>query len=301
MENACIAEQKLSDICEMGNSVRKAYVAGKFYPSSAPEITGLIHDLRKHEKSSIDYSLSGKNIIGAVLPHAGHIFSGYHVIHFFEILSAGINQIETFVIVHPIHRGGEPDFAADGNDAWKTPLGETAVDREFIDEMGIECSEKLHQWEHSAEVMLPFIQEYAGYNVRIVPVGMGWQHPDASRKVAGAILRAEKATKRKICVIASSDFSHYLDPETGREKDQIILDHILNMEPLEIYSAVRKNDISVCGYGPIMTLMFYAGSKYPGAKSIVLSRGHSGEIYPSENVVDYISILFYTEPGSFPT
>ncbi len=279
----------------MENTVRKAYVAGKFYPATGPDISELLGKIRNKAKPEIDYGLSGKHIIGAILPHAGYIFSGYQAIHFFEILAAGTQAVETYIIVHPIHRGSEQDFAADDNDSWRTPLGDIPVDQEFIREMGIERSGKLHQWEHSAEVMIPFIQEYSGCQARIVPIGMGWQHPDPSEKIAASVLRAEKATGRKTCMIASSDFSHYLDPETGRRKDQLVIDHILNMEPEAIFETVRKNDISVCGYGPIMTLMYYARTKYPGVKVRILSRGHSGEVYPSESVVDYISILFYTE------
>ncbi|HYW97234.1 MAG TPA: AmmeMemoRadiSam system protein B [Bacteroidales bacterium] len=279
----------------MDNSVRKPYVAGKFYPATAPEISELFETIIQHEKPAINYDLAEKHIEGAVLPHAGHLFSGYQTVHFFEILAAGRQDIETFVIIHPIHRGGDIDYAADDHYRWRTPLGEIPVDQAFIEAMNIEKSGEMHKWEHSAEVMLPFIQKYEETNVRIVPVGMGWQHPEASRRVADAIIDAEKKTGRKICVIASSDFSHYLDPETGRRKDQLVLDHILRMEPDEIYGTVRKNNISVCGYGPIMSLMYYALARSPGVKAEVLSRGNSGDVYPSDSVVDYISILFYTD------
>lgn len=279
----------------MENSVRKAFVAGKFYPSTASGISELIENIKSREKNAIDFGLSNKQIIGAVLPHAGHVFSGYQAIHFFEILASGTQEIETFVIVHPIHRGSEREFAADDSDAWSTPLGEILVDQEFIDKMNIERSGKLLQGEHSAEVMVPFIQSYFGQKVRIVPIGMGRQNPKASAKIARAVSDAENTTGRKICLIASSDFSHYLDQETGRQKDQLVLDHILKLEPDDIYPVILKNDISVCGYGPIMTLMYYAMNRYPDIRVRILSRGHSGEVYPSDSVVDYISILFFRD------
>ncbi len=278
----------------MENTVRKAYVAGKFYPSSPAEIIGQFEKFRSREKPSVRYKLSGKNIFGAVLPHAGHIFSGYQAIHFFEILSSGKQDVDTFVIVHPVHRGGDLDFASDPHDFWETPLGKIKVDQDFIQEAGFETSGSFHQWEHSAEVLVPFIQEYYGTDVSIVPVGVGWQHPESASKIADSVLRAETATGRKICFLASSDFSHFLDPVTGRKKDQLVLDQILAMDPEKVYRTVRKENISVCGYGPIMSLMYYAMKKFPKVKAEVLSRGHSGEIYPSDSVVDYISILFYS-------
>ncbi len=279
----------------MEHPVRKAYVAGKFYPSTEAGIDEMFEKIRLREVEHIDYDLSHKQLIGAVLPHAGVMYSGYQTIHFFEIMAASSPPIDTCIIVHPFHRGGDVDFATDKNTAWRTPLGEVALDMEFIREMDIHKSDKLHQWEHSAEVLLPFIQKYTGRNIKIVPVGMGRQDPETSSKIADSVLKAQVATGRKILFLASSDFSHYLDPESGRKKDQLVLDHILSLDAGGIYTSVRRNDVSVCGYGPIMSLMYYALGRFPDVKVRVLSRGHSGEVYPSESVVDYISILFYRD------
>ena len=279
----------------MEKSVRKAWVAGKFYPSTVAGIDEMFGKLRNREKAAINFELSGKRILGAVLPHAGHIYSGYQTIHFFEILAASKQEPETFVIIHPIHRGGEIDFATDENIAWRTPLGDVPLDNAFIDAMQIPRSGNLLQGEHSAEVILPFIQKYSAKNIHIVPIGMARQNPDTSKGVSEMIAKAVRETGRRICVIASSDFSHYLDPLSGRKKDQMVLEHIIGMEPDKIYNTVRKNDISVCGYGPIMALMYYTRFIANEVEAMVLSRGHSGEVYPSDSVVDYISILFYDE------
>ncbi len=49
----------------------------------------------------------------------------------------------------------------------------------------------------------------------------------------------------------------------------------------------------MCGYGPIMTLMEYAGGSNSDYKVEILARGHSGEVVPSHEVVDYISMILY--------
>jgi AmmeMemoRadiSam system protein B len=53
--------------------------------------------------------------------------------------------------------------------------------------------------------------------------------------------------------------------------------------------------VSICGYAPIMTLMEYSKLITKNPKSKILRQGHSGEVYPSNEVVDYVSILFYKE------
>ena len=279
----------------MESSLRNAYVAGKFYPDNAKESENLIEALKKREQERINYSLSKKEIIGAILPHAGHMFSGYQAIHFFEIFARRNQRCDTMIILHPVHRGGSFEYASDTTEFWAGPFGKTKVDNEFIEAMQVNRSDEFLKWEHSAEVFLPFIQYYENDKLSIVPIGFSWQSPENADKVAEKIARAESELDRNICIIASSDFSHFLTPERGENQDQIVLDRILNMDPEGVYAEVRRHNISVCGYGPIMTLMYYSRQNKKGTTAEVLARGHSGEVYPSDSVVDYISILFHRE------
>jgi hypothetical protein len=112
--------------------------------------------------------------------------------------------------------------------------------------------------------------------------------------IANQINRGVTKTGRKIMIIASCDFSHYLPPDKGRELDQIILDRILKHDAPGVEKAVVENHLSVCGFGPVMSLMEYARSKSADYKIEILARGHSGEVSPSPEVVDYISLMFYT-------
>ena len=64
-----------------------------------------------------------------------------------------------------------------------------------------------------------------------------------------------------------------------------------------------KIKVLVLGAGPpttggipnlIMTLMEYAKLVAKKPRSTILARGHSGKTRPSDSVVDYITILFYS-------
>ena len=71
------------------------------------------------------------------------------------------------------------------------------------------------------------------------------------------------------------------------------LNEILKFNSRELYNTINTNNISVCGYGPIMTLLEYS-KLLTGTPNIeILSRGHSGKIMPSSEVVDYVSIMVY--------
>jgi len=279
----------------MTNLTREPYAAGKFYPAEEKELEHLFSHLIQREKSHINYKLADNQIIGAVLPHAGYIYSGYQAIHFFEIASLSEQNYDVFIIIHPIHRGLDYDYATDEYQKWTTPLGDMEIDRAFSDAMNIPRSASFHANEHSCEVMLPFIRKYFPYVTRFVPIGIGNQDPGVAREIAGKITEAAAMTGKRVCVIASSDFSHYVSPDYGRKMDQKVINRILDFDTRGVYDEVMKNDITVCGYGPVMTLMEYSLMNFSGIKAEVIARGHSGEVYPSSRVVDYVSILFYLE------
>jgi len=277
----------------MAEIIRNPQVSGRFYPSDPSEILNLINQMAEQEMPKVNFSLSEKIILGAVLPHAGHIYSGYQTLHFFEILKHAGQVFDTWIVIHPLHNGGNMDYAAEYSDCWNTPLGNIRVDKEFIDAMQIPVSRELHKPEHSSEVILPFIQKYCGNDFSYVSIGMVKQNPGIAQEISKAIVKAKSLINKRICIIASSDFSHYVSADSGREMDQKVLDCIYKKDVNGIYEAVIDNDLSICGYGPIMTLIYTLEKLYPDFWPVVLSRGHSGEVHPSLNVVDYISILFY--------
>lgn len=273
--------------------IRSAAVEGRFYPSTKSGIFDQIMEIEQSGRYP-EPDLSPEQIFGAVLPHAGHIYSGYQTIPFFQVLRRHRLFPETFVIVHPNHSGQGEALAIDESALWTNTIGEVPVDLELAEGMELPFDQRAHAMEHSAEVIIPFIQYFlADQAFSIVPVCMSDQTHISASLVARRILRATKKTGRKIMVLASCDFSHFLPPDKGAEQDQYILDHILSRNPPAVEKTVIEKRVSVCGYGPIMTLMEYAGSYSPDYKIEILARGHSGEVSPSLEVVDYISLITY--------
>ena len=278
---------------ENKSMTRKAAVAGKFYPADANDLRELIRKIALAEKDNINYSLAGNKIIGAVVPHAGYVFSAYQAVHFFEIIKKSKEKFDTVVIVNPSHTGYGEEISLDDNTRWETPFGKLSIDMEFAGLLNLPFSGIAHKYEHSAEVMLPFLQYYFDYDFKIVPVCMKRQSPDNAVLVANAVFNAMEKTNRKVLFIASSDFSHYERPEFGFRQDDYVIKEILKFDTKAVYTQVKSHNVSVCGYGPIMALLEFAKLKSGTAKAEILKRGHSGEIYPADKVVDYVSILVY--------
>ena len=275
-------------------SMRKAAVEGRFYPSTKSRIFDQIMEIEQSGRYP-EPKISPRKVFGAVLPHAGHIYSGYQTIPFFQLIRRHRIFPDTFVIVHPNHSGFGKALAIDEAELWSNAIGEVPVDRELALAMNLPFDSQAHAREHSAEVIIPFMQYFlADHPFSIVPICMMDQGYKSASLVADSINKAVAKTGRKIMLIASCDFSHFLPPEEGAALDQEVLDSILKKDAPGVEQAVIENRISVCGYGPIMSLMEYAGSQEKKYSIEILARGHSGEVAPSQDVVDYISIMAYT-------
>jgi AmmeMemoRadiSam system protein B len=273
-------------------NIRKSAVAGRFYSANSKTLIEEIETIRNKELPQVNLKLAKNNIIGGVVPHAGYMFSAYQAVHFFEIVKQTAQKFDTIVIINPNHTGIGKEIAFDSNDFWETPLGQVAIDKEFGESLSIAVSDVEQKHEHSGEVMVPFLQYFINYNYKIAPITLSNQTYKNAKLLAEKLYISAKKLNRKILLIASSDFSHFLTPDEGKEKDAFVLEHIITLESEAIEKVIRKKNISVCGFGPIMTLIEYSKLVSPEPKVDILRSGHSGEIIASNEVVDYISILF---------
>lgn len=276
----------------MEMNIRKPTVAGRFYPGNSASLISLIDQLISKEKEKIDYSKAEKPLIGGIVPHAGMVYSGYQAVHFYEIVRKSKQHFDTVVIINPNHSGrGSGLFNTSSYRFWETPLGKLEADHEFIECLGIESNNIAHDNEHAGEIQLPFLQHLLTFPFKIVMITMNVQNIDSATQLAGHLIRTVKQTGRKVLIIASSDFNHYESAETGYNKDQHVIDRIMDFDTKGVYEELKKHHVTACGFGPIMTLLSYSEQLTIEPTIAILKRGHSGEVYPSEEVVDYVSFI----------
>jgi len=272
---------------------RDTAVEGRFYPSTRKSIFEQIRQIEQSGKYQVPH-IKPARIFGAVLPHAGHVYSGYQTIPFFQLIRNLKLSPQTFVIIHPNHTGHGKPIAISDAEAWSNSIGEVPLDRELGEVMDLPFDPLAHSREHSAEVIVPFIQYYMpSESFSILPVCMMDQSHESALKVSRRICHAVESTGRDVMILASCDFSHFLSPQDGSGRDDHVLEAIQSGKPEKVELAVKKHRASVCGYGPIMTLMEYAARYKHDYQVEILARGHSGEVYPSSEVVHYISMVFY--------
>jgi hypothetical protein len=187
--------------------------------------------------------------------------------------------------------------------AWRTPLGEVEIDSELGKRI-LDGSSHLqedalaHQYEHSIEVQLPFLQ-YFKPDVRIVPIVLAHATPEIYKQIGREIAQAVKELKRDIVLMASSDMTHYEPQELAQKKDNEAIKAMLDLDEDELLKRVEEMNISMCGYAPVAALI--AAAKELGAKSAELVKyqtsGDTTGDYTS--VVGYAGIIF-TAPEMHP-
>ncbi|AEH06514.1 UPF0103 protein [Methanothermococcus okinawensis IH1] len=280
--------------------IRNPAVAGAFYPAEPNNLIEMIEYCYLHKIGPGTLPSKGvfKKPVGVVCPHAGYIYSGPVAAHSYNAISKKTDGTITAVIIGPNHTGlGSGVSTMKG--IWRTPLGNMSSDDEFIDRLWNECDildldETAHIREHSIEVQLPFLQHLELLNAvkfKIVPICMMMQDYETAVEIGYFIAKISKELNRRVVVIASSDFTHYEPQEIASKKDAIVIKDILNMNEKELYADVINNNITMCGYGPVIA-MIKAMKELNAKNSRLLAYSTSGDITGNySSVVGYGSLL----------
>ena len=273
-------------------SVRRAAVAGSFYPSAAAELRTLLeHCFQTSPLGPRGASEKNRSIVAGLVPHAGAIYSGPCAAHFFCELDSSYQRV---IILGVNHRGQGYRAALSPWPRWQTPLGEIAVNQPLNDSIrsrtNILAEEaSAHSEEHSIEIELPFLQ-YSLPDVEFVPVSLARLSLDECADVGAAIATACQAeTSMKTIILASSDLSHYLSPEETEALDRLALEPILALDPKGFLRVVAEENISMCGVIPA-AIMLFAANALGAQRTRLLKHYHSGDVVPMRKVVGYASI-----------
>jgi hypothetical protein len=192
--------------------------------------------------------------IGCVVPHAGYMYSG----HVAGAVYAQLALPKRLVVLCPNHTGMGQPLAIMSRGTWATPLGDAPIDAGLADELKrafpyLEEDEQAHRTEHSLEVQLPFVQALlAEFSFVPICVGVGQL---AVLEALGKAVAAVMANVPEVMVIASSDMNHYESDSITRAKDERAIERILALDPAGLHETVRRERISMCGYGPTVAML----------------------------------------------
>jgi hypothetical protein len=278
--------------------VRQAAVAGAFYPADPKELAATVDGFLAHASVPAQKG----QIIALVAPHAGYPFSGVVAAHSYALLKG--RPTHRVVVIAPSHYEAFPFASVYEGDAYATPLGTIAVDKEFARKLARSSSEiKLSSRghvpsrdgsEHSLEVQLPFLQRTLS-DFQLVPIIMGSQSYEASRALGVALAELVRGTDTLI--VASSDLSHYHPYEQAVALDGKTLNAIWEWDYLTLSDNFQSRTWEACGGGPIVAAMI-AAERLGATSAQVIKYANSGDVTGDRSrVVGYSAVALFQNEG----
>ncbi len=315
------AAQEAARIAYREAPIRKSSFSGKSYPDDKNQLVAQLESFfTSKEGPEIKPSANrGKKIRGLVAPHyemreAGPVYAWAYK----ELKEALAPSL--FVVLGTCHPGLEHSYALTDKD-FETPLGVVRTERELLERFrgaahGVFFDEELsHQYEHTIEFQLPFLQHAMGMESSFTILPILCAFPPAS-----VIDPAERRTKDKIdtfiqtlkeaiaasgketCIVASAELAHigmrYGDsaPPTDfffhrcMQTDLEMLKHVEEVSPQAFAEFIAKEEDTrrIWGFAPIYTLL----RLIEGGKGEVL-RYDRGITDQYNSTVTYASMAFF--------
>lgn len=268
----------------MNTTIRLPAVAGQFYPGDDATLRIAIQELAG------TIPVNKQKVLAAVSPHAGYVYSG-------AVAAETLGRIkipETVILLGPNHTGrGVP--VALSTATWDMPMGSVPVDQDLAaailaESDYVEEDEAAHQYEHSLEVQIPFLQMEQP-NLSIVPITIAHISYQVVAEVGRALAKVIRESKKDVLIVASSDMTHYESREAAEQKDHFALGKLADMDPAILYKSILENQISMCGIMPV-TVALIAALELGATQTELVRYTDSGEISGDTNqVVGYAGVL----------
>jgi AmmeMemoRadiSam system protein B/AmmeMemoRadiSam system protein A len=288
------AAAPLEKSAEPAKNVLSSSLAGTWYPSDANALREQIQGF--FEKASVKPI---ENITALILPHAGYQYSGQTAV--MGLKTAG-KKYKRVVVIGPSHRlPMEEVLSVSRATHYETPLGQTPLDVEFINELlkypVFQNVPSTDEYEHSVQIEVPLLQ-YCQAGFKLVPIVAGSCSQQTIDK-AGGILRS--LIDNETLVIASSDFVHYGKncgyvpftqdiPEQIRKLDMGAYEYITKLDGPGFLGYRRKTGATICGYVPIAILLSMLSRSAEAHLVNYATSGQQAGDYT--NSVSYLSVAF---------
>jgi MEMO1 family protein len=266
----------------MGPVIRQPAVAGRFYPADAAklrvEVDGYLGDPE------------ATPVLGAVVPHAGYMYSG-------RVAGATFRRLgvpDRVIVMCPNHTGRGPRVSVMTAGVFRMPGGDVPIDEALaarvLEEVpGASPDVRAHEREHAIEVELPFLVALRP-DVRIVPMVLGGLTGEEAAAVGQGLARA--IGEQDILVLASSDMSHYIPHDDAKKRDRLAIDRLLAVDALGLHATCEAHDITMCGVLPATALLAYVRAR-GGASGELVMYATSGEAFGAyDSVVGYAGVVF---------
>lgn len=275
----------------MTQKVKRAGLAGKFYPASSSSLRDQVEIYLKNNQPEKQY----ENVFAVVAPHAGYHFSGPTAAHAYNCIKD--KNFDNVFVIAPSHSFINSPVGVYDYDQYHIPLGKIPINKDIVaklkeyDEID-NITQELRP-ENSLEVQLPFLAIVLK-NFKLVPILIRDQSLQMSNRLAHIIsdLVMENNDETNLFVF-SSDLSHYHNATEAEKMDNLLIDSLKEKNLSKFDELITTGRAEACGFGCIETSLALA-DKLSIPNLDILNYSHSGKIVGNnKQVVGYMSAVFY--------
>ena len=255
------------------NNARIYNFGGAIKPGVA-ESNGVKPDATKPGVDESDGIKSGV-IKAGVVPH--HLVAADLISGFFK--ACNVNTYDTVVIVAPNHVGGHADVVYSRSD-WEAFVGIVGCDVDLADSFAsirisdvlIEEADDLIESDHSASVMIPYISHYLP-DAKVAPVLVSRTLSlDNTLAFASELSRIIVESEKRVLLVCSIDFSHFLTPSEAAENDRVTEDAIRTSDYQKIHDLQNEYVDS-----PASLIIFLRYLEYLNVKAEIIDNTDASE------------------------
>jgi MEMO1 family protein len=268
--------------------VRDATVAGIFYPDDPSELEARVSALLEASRPAI---ANARTILS---PHAGLDYSGD--LSALAWKSAAERDIDTVLILSPLHRAEKALVYLPESDYFDIPTGRLIVDTALVEELR-DCGTLMsvndipHFEEHGIELQLPFMEALFP-EARLVPILLGKPSRAVVKALATALSIVFSGRVQSTLFVLSSDLGSSTDDATAALYAERFLRLFLAEDGKSILDDLSTGDGRACGSG--IASSFLSSGLAKGSHPTLLSRHDSSASRETgeERLVHYAAVAF---------
>lgn len=235
--------------------IKEPDAAGTFYPADPGELSRMVDALIE----SVNPPDQKGEIFALIVPHAGYGYSGKVAASAYKLVKG--QPYRTVVVIAPSHYHDFEGVRVYPEGAFRTPLGDLEIDKEFTAKLlyqdsAILAEPEVFEKEHTPEVQLPFLQRTLK-DFKIVVIIMARCDFSACEKLA-SLLKQAIAERKDVLVVASTDMYHGYDYQEAEIIDQLTVSSLKAMDARALYEGLESEKIQLCGGMPVVTTLILA-------------------------------------------
>jgi hypothetical protein len=269
--------------------VRPSTIEGIFYPEEREVLSARLIDLLDHNDMPVASKRSPYSII---VPHAALEYCGQIAAAAYRTVAD--RQIDTVVLLGPVHRELEPSVLLPQSQKFQTPLGDAEVDEISLKKLAelspaFRIDDIPHLEEHCLEAQLPFVQHLFP-KARILPILLGKQSRSLVKALSDSLwaLFAERISST-LFIVTSNMTSNADEAQGNRETEQVI-DWVVQGDWQSLIEAAESRRISSCGAGCVAAILLF--NEKLGGEVEILRRGSSlPMVRDPKKVVHYAAFI----------